>query len=461
MEQYFEQLRNFSLMRKREGEKEVQITLIKLLLDSENPLHIRIPETLISGFPGFPAALLYTGSRGVKAIAPATSGHLSDFMNLCSTTQSTTFRVPLCIALYETAVSVMMDTLTVSSLWHRCTAQEKQLILRKYILSQGDRQLLCHSKWKRGVVTHFLFANKHPHCDSSPYIKLVSNVTLEERFLTTPMQADVVKEAKNTEQMTAMMEEIAEKLKHYYRKGSFSVVVEFEVEFVWDSEGNWVVLRLLYCELNRKAQAINQKQMHRQMTRSNPGSRGVSTASSSKRLSRRRPVTQTSSFLVFPISPLELKQITKLYRPRQHLNRSTVFIPSTRQSIRSTKSLHHSPSILSKTAAPEDSDKTDNASTSLLPIFQFPTPRDGRKEEDLGIMRWDVEERLGMIRKHIIRQNNSLYMRIHYQNELPEQRLIKELYKNTMDKAITEMDRMRARAKVVKENMSKAKNSSV
>lgn len=449
MEQYFDQLRNFTLMRKRESHDLALNTTIALLLSTENPPQVRIPETLLTGYHSSGPALLYTGSRGVTAVCPATGQHLSDFLSVCGFAQRAEFRTPFCLAKQDTAF-VLMDTLGVSSLWHKCTSQGKKLILQKFILSQGNRQLLAHATWKLGAVSYLLFANKHPHCDQGPFIKLISTVSIEQRFLTAPMEAERVTEAPNTVQMDSMLQELSFRLKHYFRKGSFSDVVEFGAEFVLDTEGNWVLIRLLYYDLNRKAQNISGKKLHRQMTKSNPGSRGASTATSSKRPSQRRPTPTSFSALVFPVSPLELKQITKLYRPNRQHSRSSMLRPSLRSSF---KSAHHSPSILNRTVTAEHPEE-EQKHLNLLPIFQFPTPRRGRDAEEEELMSCSVGERVGLIKKHIARQNNSLYMRIHYQNELPEHRMMKELYKNTIEKAVTEMERLRVNAKAARESLA-------
>jgi hypothetical protein len=448
MEQYFDQLRNFALMRKRESDELALNTTIALLLDTESPLQVRIPEILLTGYHSKGPALLYTGSHGVKAICPATGQHLSDFMSLCGFAQRAEFRTPFCVAKQESAY-LLMDTLAVSSLWHKCIAQAKKLILQKFILSQGDRQLLAHATWKSGLVSYLLFANKHPHCDQGTVIKLFSTISMDQRFLTAPIEGERIAKAPNLSQIDSMLQEIALRLKHHFRKGSFSEVVEFAAEFVLDIEGNWVLIRILYYDLNRKAQTISGKKLHRQMTRSNPGSRGASTASSSKRPSQRRPPTSFSS-LVFPVSLLELKQISKQFRPHRQRTRSSFLMPNLRSSV---KTAHHSPSILSRTITAEEHEE-EHTYESLLPIFQFPTPRRGREPDDEGLMNCTVEERVGIIKKHIARQNNSLYMRIHYQNELPEHRMMKELYKGALDKAVSEMERLRVNAKAARESLA-------
>jgi len=448
MEQYFDQLRNFTLMKKRESDDLALSTTIALLLDTENPAQVRIPETLLTGYHSSGPALLYTGSRGVTAICPATGQHLSDFLSVCGFAQRAEFRTPFCLAKQDTAF-VLMDTLAVSSLWHKCTAQGKKLILQKFILSQGKRQLLAHATWKSGTFSYLFFVNKHPHCDEGPYIKLISAITIEQRFLTVPTSSDKVTESPNTPQLDSMLQELALRLKHHFRKGSFSDLLEFAAGFVLDIEGNWVLIRLLYYDLNRKAKAMSGKKLHRQMTKSNPGSRGASTACSSKGPSQRRVTPTSFSALVFPVSPLELKQITKLYRHNRQHTRSSILRPSIRSSVKSTP---HS-SFLNRTITTEHLE-SEQKHFNLLPIFQFPTPRRGREPDDEGLMNCTVGERVGIVRKHIARQNNSLYMRIHYQNELPEQRMMKEIYKSTIDKAVTEMERLRVNARLARESFA-------
>jgi hypothetical protein len=78
-------------------------------------------------------------------------------------------------------------------------------------------------------------------------------------------------------------------------------------------------------------------------------------------------------------------------------------------------------------------------STDMPPIFQFPTPRD---DEDLNNVSTGPE-RIREIHEHIKRQNNSLFMRIHFQEELPQDRMVKEIVKHSVDSIARQFDQLR------------------
>ena len=458
MEQYFDQLRSFKLMRKRDSDEAAMKTYLELLMNQEDPIQLRIPETLLLGYSASGPALMYTGSRGVKVVTNAGTQHVADFITLCTQGQSTAFRSPLCVARQETP-TVIMDTLAVSSLWHKCVAAQKKLILQKFILSPGDRQTLAQAKWKSGVTSTLFFANKHPHCDQGSYMKLYNSVTAEERFLTAPMNSSIAPESANISQVQEMMDVIAFTLKRFFKASSFSEVEEFSVEFVQDVDLNWSAIRLLYYELDRKPRTISRSKLQRvQMSRSH----ATSMRASPKRHAIKKDVYKGSA-LTFAVSPLELKQAVKMFDKRKRI-RSSFMGSAMKKSL--SKSLNTSVT-LTKVQLEDDVDMNTKKVEDMLPIFQFPTPKGNPHcktlsasfidDDGLGLLKCPMKDRITLIRDHIIRQNNSLYTRIHYQVELPEKRLMKEIYSNAVNKVVTEMERLRAKARVARESLNQMK----
>ena len=456
MELYFKELRSFTLMRKREANEVALQTFLDLLLNVEEQMYVRVPETLLYGYADS-AVLAFTGSKGVKTVPNATPQHLSDFLTLCSHHQNPTYRTPLCIARQE-STTVVMDTLSVASLWHKCTSTNKKLILQRFILSSGGHQIIAHAKWKAGKTTAVTFCNKLPHFDQNTLMKFYGNVPVEERFLTSAADSVIVSNCPNLSQISETMDVLAYHLRRKFKSSSFSEVQEFLVEFVQDVDLNWFALRLISYELDRKPKVISKALLQR-----NRGLRSlpISTQSSPKKLRIVRKEPYPFKNLSFPVSPFELKQAMKQFSRRKRLRSSFMTTNQLKKSL-SYKSFNTSVTISKVQIDEIAEDSARRKKEQMPPIFSFPTPKTPQKtlsatfieEDGLGLMQCPMKDRVGIIREHIIRQNNSLYTRIHYQRELPENRILKEVYAKSMDKVVKEMEHLRSKARLARESLN-------
>jgi hypothetical protein len=459
MELYLDQLHSFKLMRKHESHLPAWLTFARLLLDPGNPLQVRIPETLLYGYAPTPQ-LIYTGSKGIKVVSNATLQHLSDFTKLCGSGQGADFRTPLCVARQDGNTALVMDTLGVASLWHRSTMNKKQLALQRYILSPSGRQLVAQARWKAGKTRVEVFASKHPHFDRHSFMKLSTAVGIQERFLPTADTWQSQSECSNLDQLIDMMDVMAYHLRRYFSASNFSEVDEFCCAFVLDGTGNWYLLRICYYELDRKPKTLNKAMLQRTMvSKSTPVSRSPSPKKTRKEPYPCKPLT-------FEVSPFELKQAVKFFDHRIRIRRQVSHV---KRSI-TTKSLNTSFTLtklqLEEAMDPDQSKKGEE----MLPIFQFPTPKTplqsglkrrtspGLDDDGLRLMNCPLPDRISLIREHIIRQNNSLYTRIHYQSELPEERFLREAYKSAMDKVLEEMETLVSKVKLARVSMNEMRS---
>ena len=459
MELYLDQLHSFKLMRKRESHQSAWLTFVRLLLDLSTPLQVRVPETVLYGYAPMPQ-LVYTGSKGVRVLANATLQHLSDFTKLCGSGQGADFRTPLCVSRLEDTTSLVMDTLGVASLWHRSTTNKKPLALQRYILSPGGRQLVAQAKWKGGKTAVEVFAGKHPHFDKHSFIKLSTTTGLQERFLPAPDTWQTQSEGSNLDQLIDMMDVMAYHLRRYFSASNFSEVDEFCCAFVLDGMGNWFLLRLCYYELDRKPKSINKSILQRNLvSKSTPVSR-----SPSPKKTRKEP--PPGKCLTFEVSPFELKQAVKLFDHRSRLRRQVSHV---KKSV-STKSFNTS-FTLTKLQLDEATEADPfKRPEEISPLFQFPTPKTplqsglkrrtspGLDDDGLRLMNCPLPDRISLIREHIVRQNNSLYTRIHYQGELPEKRFLREAYRSSMDRVLEEMDALMSKARLARASLDEMRS---
>lgn len=457
MELYLDQLHSFKLMRKRVANSAAWLTFVSMLLDLNNPLMLRIPETMLYGYTPTPQ-LIYTGSKGVRVLQNALLQQLSDFIKLCGGGQNSDFRIPLCVARQEENVSLVMDTLGVASLWHKCTTSKKQLALQRYILSPGGRQLVAQARWKIGKTTIEVFAAKHLHFDRHSFLKLSTSTGMQERFLPRADTWQPQSEGPNLDQLIDMMNGMALSLRRFFSSSNFSEVEEFCCEFVLDEMSNWYFLTLRYYELDRKPKDIKKALQRTHVTRSMPVSRDPS-----PKKTRKEAYKQLS----FEVSPFELRQAVKMHDRHGRFRRQASTIKRTRSS-----KILKSSVTLSKIQFDELSgDEAPKKQDEMLPIFQFPTPKTPMKpgerrklttlgvdDDGLRLMNCTIHDRISLIRDYIVRQNNSLYSRIHYQNELPEKRFLREAYRSAMDKVVDEMEKLVSKARVARVTLNQLRS---
>ena len=442
MDSYLSQLHTFQMMRRKESEEKALVSFFRIVSKAES--FLRIPETLICGFGLREPTLFYSTASGIKGVA-ATAQNLSDFVGICTHhSNAASIRPPLCLVKQDTK-NFISDSLAISQTWHKAVAGRKDIILQRFIVSAGNYQRVVFVTWKPSGTIMLTSVSKVPlQASRQKDLSLANPPTTEDTFL--PCREKAIPETQIPEALSSLVSLVADCFARHFEGEHYSELEEMVLECIQDRSQQWVVIKVKSFELGRKMKALGQLKMQTEVF----GKINTNLKANERKNILARPksvkfglspaIVDVKRLIGLPVSPYEVQQA--LRNLKHSRDRGIQTAPH------KAKRAHHR--ILAKSLQePEDLGNDDltfeKRPEDMPPIFQFPTPK---TPSDLqpGLETMPKDQRIGAIREHIVRQNNSLFMRIHFQEELPEKRLLQDLCSHSIDKAVTNLDTLRARA---------------
>jgi hypothetical protein len=246
------------------------------------------------------------------------------------------------------------------------------------------------------------------------------SATLEDRFFTRPDQASSSSSLSNREELEVMLESLV----GLYKRIVPDQLSELVAEFAQDRQERWYLLRVPSYEVSRTLQVmptLGQLRLKRSpWLKLDPREY--------KHLSIKR-ISQTI---------LSIKQslgLTITTGDRRRLASYTDFTKKLKQrSLPQLKTKKEEKKFLPLL------DFTPTSSDELPPLFSFPTPHEDELNKSVPTV-----PGLEDIKDFIKQQNNSMYMRIHYQEELSEDRKLRESAQESVSVVAEEFDRLRER----------------
>lgn len=397
------------LLRKKEAGETAWLAGLQLLLSSEGT-SLQIPDTLVAGWLGSPAVAVRTSPTGRLAVVRNVT---SDFITAFTAPQ-TAGNFPLCV-MRQTGTVLVSDSLAVTGAWHKSLVSGRMVFLQRYVVQPGTNSYLVRVVWKPSGVRIIRLTNKSPY--HGRRLSSISNLGMkiaqppEERYLTRPENASmssIAPDPELTTQIALSIEQLKRTLSQPRR------LSEVTLEFTQDSSLRWLFLRVVSYEVARVIRHTlkPEERLRRSATAGLKGKMSI------KRLSQ---------------AILSIKQVMGLEitsGDRKRVSNHTDFSRAVSTAPAKAKRNH---THLDSCSLPAPTTHTD-----MPPIFQFPTPRDD-EEANLSAGPSCIQE----IHEHIRRQNNSLFMRIHFQEELPQDRMVKEIVRHSVDNIARQFDRLR------------------
>lgn len=439
MDSYLSQLHEFQMMRRKETGERAFLTFLHVVSTSDR--FLRIPETLIGGLGLKKPTLFYATPAGVKAV-PASPQHLSDFVGLCSHHSGlSSLHPPLCVT-WQNGLTAVSDTLAITSAWHKAIASKKDIILQRFVASSGTHQKTFYVTW-RPTGSLLLSSTSKIALLAVRQKDLAAQNAVEEVFL--PRKERTVPEMGGIEGLQGVVTGLAEMFVKRFKGEHYSELEELVVQCIQDRSQQWVVLKVRSFQLGRKMKALGQLKLQTEsfgQIRINlkPNARRSSAKAKSVQFGLSPAIVDVKRLIGLPVSAYEVREALKnLHRSRTRDIRTAPTNAKRRNFPTQPKSLQESESVAS--IEHFQSKKTDD----MPPIFQFPTPKTPVEAD--GLENMPEEKRFRAIREHIVRQNNSLFMRIHFQEELPEKRMLQDLFTSSMDRAVGDLETLRSRAR--------------
>lgn len=395
-----------TVLRKKESGETAWLAGLQLLLGSEGTT-LQVPDTLVAGWLGSPAVAVRTSPTGRLAVVRNVA---SDFIAAFTAPQAGNF--PLCV-MRQTGTVLVSDSLAVTGVWHKSLVSGRMVFLQRYVVQPGPNSYLARVVWKPSGVRVIRLTNKTPY--QGRRLSSISNLGLkiplpaEERYLTRPENASM-SAILSDEELTAQVALSIEQLKKTL--GQPRRLSEVTLEFTQDFNLRWLFLRVVSYEMARVIRHVLKPddRLRRSATAGLKGKMSI------KRLSQ---------------AILSIKQVMGLEitsGDRKRVSNHTDF----------SRAVSTAPAKAKRNHQDYCSLPAPSMSADMPPIFQFPTPRD---DEEVNFS--SGPSRIQEIHEHIRRQNNSLFMRIHFQEELPQDRMVKEIVRNSVDSIARQFDRMR------------------
>lgn len=406
------------MVQRRIAGEQAWLTYLTVLLRAKEKTHLRIPATLISGWHCTTPTILYMDDTGyLRKNKDAAAGSISSFLALC---QKDHF-FPICIARQNTTI-VVTDIKAAMALWHKSLASRKPIFLQRYISQPGQYSSLLQIKWKPESLTYVTLTNLVPY---SGFVKRRSILMLgkqpssvEDQFLTRSNQSISSCDLLNKSEIETFVDSVVT----LYRRIVPEQLASLIAEFVIDRDGKWYLLRVPEYTVSHSLQNLPTLVNFR--VKRSPWLKLDS--KDYKHLSIKR-ISRTI---------LSIKQslgLTITTGDRERLASYTDFAKKLKQQ----RSL---PQIKPKKVKEERKtitlqEQISQENPEIPPLFEFPTPH----EEELNRSMPDLQD----IKNFIKQQNNSMYMRIHYQEELSEDRKQRESAQQSVSSVAQEFDRLR------------------
>lgn len=395
-------------------------TYLTVLLRAKEKTKLRLPETLFCGWVSSKPTILYTEESGnLRRNKDASSGLILTFLSFCPKEHF----FPVCVGRQSSTFAVM-DMKAAMAIWHKSLASRKPIFLQRYVGQKGQHSSLVRITWKSESLGFVTLVNVIPY---SGFIKRRSIVTLgklsatlEDRFFTRPDQASSSSSLSNREELEVMVESLV----GLYKRIVPDQLSELVAEFAQDRQERWYLLRVPSYEVSRTLQVmptLGQLRLKRSpWLKLDPREY--------KHLSIKR-ISQTI---------LSIKQslgLTITTGDRRRLASYTDFTKKLKQwSLPQLKTKKEEKKFLPLL------DFTPTSSDKLPPLFSFPTPHEDELNKSVPTV-----PGLEDIKDFIKQQNNSMYMRIHYQEELSEDRKLRESAQESVSVVAEEFDRLRER----------------
>ena len=403
-----------NVLRRKEAGEKAWLWGLEALLHAHG-LPFQVPDTLLSGWLSRKPTALKTDSQGSLNILHSVP---SDFVTSFMCVQPQKEGYPMCIV-RQNGTGLLTDTLAVTSMWHKSLSSGRNVFIQRYVTQPEVSSSLVRVIWKMDSVRLIRITNKVPYHGrrlSSFSLLAKAGTPYEERFLTRPDNATLseVVDSVLTEQVRTLIDLLK---RHVPEPKQLS---EVTAEFNQGIDLKWNFLRVVSYELSR---TVRTTKAFRPVSRK----QRASTAPQKGKMSIKR-LSQAI---------LSIKQVMGLEITSGDRKRVSEHSDFSRFAPRSSVPLQKK--FISKSDASLANLEPNRSSVDMPPIFQFPTPRE---TEELNVTAGP--ERFKEIHDHIKRQNNSLFMRIHFQEELPQERMLKELVKQSVDSIAIEFDRLRA-----------------
>ena len=372
---------------------------LSILLQAKDRSRLRIPETLFFGWGMKKPTVLFTDEDGfLKTGKEISTSFITNFLSFCPKEDF----LPICVG-RQTSTFPIMDSKAAITLWHKNLVVHRSIVIQRYIAHKGQFSALTKIIWKPDSMQFVTLTNIIPY---TGYLKRRSLLTLgksiaslEDRFFTRSDQAGMSADISNSEEL----EKLVVVLSLLYKRvlnDQHQYLSEMVAEFVQEKQGRWYLLRVPSFEVTKVPQSSVPVLTPMRIKQRD---RTWNSESRYKYLSIKR-MSQTI---------LSIKQSLGLAITMEDRERLASYTDFSKK-LKTKQPLPQLPSKKSKeevkVTPPPAYIETEGA-TSMPPLFQFPTPRDSEDHDT---------PKLEDIKAYIHRQNNSLYMRIHYQEPLSD-----------------------------------------
>lgn len=421
-----EVLSDSSFIRKQTSGEQAWASFLSLLFKFIDRARLRVPETLVFGWGAKKPVLLYTDETGVlRGEREVSLGFVTTFLTYCSKED----QYPLCVGRQLNTFAVN-DAKTAMTLWHKNVAVSRAIYLQRYVSQRRPAASLVRVLWKPQGVQFVTLTNIIPYAGAIRRRSVIAlgriAVSVEDRVFTRAEQASMSTEITRKRELESAIQTLANMYKSEL-KDQHTQLSELVAEFIQENS-HWFLIRVVSYEISKSLGSSVPELTHQGLRmRNRSWNDGQYQHLSIKRMSE--TILSLKQSLGMAITQEDRQRLAsytdfsvKLRKPLPRLNRQKT--RNLTDDHNKSDYLIHEPSLPA----------FHSQSSSMPPLFQFPTPREN---ESFHIPQ--VEE----IKEHIRRQNNSLYTRIHYQEPMQNQNLVSECVKRSISFGAGEFDRLR------------------
>jgi hypothetical protein len=450
----------------------------KLLLEPDARFKLNLPETIVFGWEIDKPTLFLTNEDGYLCFYPnIRSQDFCNFVINCSTQLNRTNeggadQVPLCIAKNEESFFCVRSIDDANNLWYKSLSKKKQILIQRYICSSSFYACTYRVYWSSMKTRAVRFTNSQPmfsNRDMKPSFRnllLIDRkigsraesfrkprnqtekyVSLENRFLineTDAATAEILTLDPGLEEQARCLNKILHKTVCI---ASNYEVSDFTADFIQGEDSKWYFMELKsYSTVRKRSHAVIAK---------NPFLKSEISPKSPLPISYSRPQTQER--------PKRPRQNTRKkscppqgsVRPKSVSYNGNAYIPF----------LAHTPSInISDTPALHAAKSPQNSSHQLYYMTRLnssnsqsllSSPIDCRdpnlKYQKLKcatqkLLDYSKEERISKIRNVLAIQNDSMSIRLHYEQEFSKDKETLEMAQKSINSVVDLYNKTAARA---------------
>ena len=414
-----------SFIRKQTTGEQAWVSLLSFLLKFIDRARLRIPETLFFGWGAKKPVMLYTDETGVlRGEQEVSLGFITTFLTYCSKEDP----YPLCVG-RQSATFAIGDSKTAMTLWHKNVAVNRAIYLQRYVSLRRSAATLVRVLWKPQHVQFITLTNIVPYAGAMRRRSVIALgrvvVSVEDRVFARADQASTSTEITRKRELESAIQTLANIYKSELND-QHTQLSELVAEFIQENS-LWYLIRVVSFEISKNlTSSVPELTRQGLRLRHKSWNDGQYEHLSIKRMSE--TILSLKQSLGMAITQEDRQRLAsytdfsrKLRNPLPHLRR---------QKTRPLPEDHTKPDY----SVHEPCLPSFQTLSSMPPLFQFPTPREG---ESFHIPQ--VEE----IKAHIRRQNNSLYTRIHYQEPIVDKSPVIECVKSSISFGAGEFDRLR------------------